>query len=135
MKQMAARSQAKGKGRPRFDISASQELAGEKAFARGSEYFQDGQVRILALEPDRVLAQVAGTDDYRTTLTGCGKTIGGECSCRAFEDRGFCKHMVAVALAANAARADGEKDGSGALGRIRAHLPQTGHSRGDGQCR
>ena len=33
---------------------------------------------------------------------GAARTIGGDCSCPAFEDRGFCKHMVATALAANA---------------------------------
>ncbi len=123
---MAAPSQAKGKAGLRFDVGALRDIAGEKVFERGSEYYEDGQVQILALEPDRVLAQVAGTDDYRTTLTGRGKTIDGECSCRAFEDWGFCKHMVAVALAANAAGADGEKDGIGALGRIRGHLKERG---------
>lgn len=123
---MGAPSQAKGKARLRFDVGALREIAGEKVFARGSEYYEDGRVQTLALEPDRVLAQVAGTDEYRTTLTGRGKTIDGECSCRAFEDWGFCKHMVAVALAANAAGADGETDGVGALGRIRAHLKEKG---------
>jgi uncharacterized Zn finger protein len=115
----------KGK-RSHFDVGALRKLAGEKAFKRGREYYQDGQVQILAVQPDRVLAQVAGTDDYRTTLTGRGKDIDGECSCRAFEDWGFCKHMVAVALAANAAGADGEKDGLGVLRRIRAHLRDKG---------
>lgn len=53
----------KRKAHARFDVSALQELAGEKVFARGSEYYQDGQVQILALEPERVLAQAAGTED------------------------------------------------------------------------
>ena len=48
-----------------------------------------------------MLAQVAGTEDYRTELTGRGEDFDGECSCPAFEDWGFCKHMVATALAAN----------------------------------
>lgn len=122
----AAASQVKGKAQPRFDIGALRDIVGDKVFERGKEYHEDGQVQILALEPDRVLAQVSGTDDYRTTLSGRGKTIDGECSCRAFEDWGFCKHMVAVALAANAAGADGETDGVGALGRIRAHLKEKG---------
>ena len=73
-----------------------------------------------------MLAQVAGSDDYRTVLTGSGNKIGGECSCPAFTDWGFCKHMVATALAANKALADGaddgEIDGVGTLGRIRSHL-------------
>lgn len=43
----------------------------------------------------------------------------GECSCPAFEDFGFCKHMVAVALAANQA---GPPEDGGTLERIRAYL-------------
>jgi uncharacterized Zn finger protein len=108
------------KDRPRFDVDALRELAGEKVFARGEVYHSDGQVQILSLEPARTLAQVAGTEDYRTVLTGRGREIGGECSCRAFVDWGFCKHMVATALAANAAGNDLE--GGGALPRIREHL-------------
>ncbi|HKX08723.1 MAG TPA: SWIM zinc finger family protein [Stellaceae bacterium] len=106
---------------PRFDIDAVRKLAGPKVFARGEEYFADGQVVILAIEPKRVLAQVAGTEDYRTELTGRGKRIDGSCSCRAFEDWGFCKHMVATALATNAEGEDQAGSG-GALTRIRDHL-------------
>ena len=111
----------KAKDRPRFDIDALRGLASEKVFARGKEYFSDDHVQILALEPGSVLAQVEGTEDYRTELTGRGKNIGGECSCPAFEDWGFCKHMVATALAANAA-GGAEAEGVGALARIRDHL-------------
>ena len=112
------------KDRSRFDTDALRGLAGDKVFARGEAYHRDGQVRLLAIEARRVLAQVAGTDDYRTVLTGRGKRIDGECSCPAFEDWGFCKHMVAVALAANAAGGDGDADG--ALARIRDHLKKKG---------
>ena len=114
------------KDRPRFDIGRLRELAGEKAFARGEAYCHRGQVQILALDPGRVLAQVAGTEDYRTELTGRGKKIDGACSCPAFEDRGFCKHMVAVALTANAAGSDADAEGAGALSRIRDHLKEKG---------
>jgi SWIM zinc finger len=106
----------------RFDIGALRALAGEKVFARGAEYYRDGLVEILALEPGRVLAQVSGNEDYRTVVTGRGTQIGGECSCPAIEDWGFCKHIVAVALAANAMGGDVEEEGVGALSRIRDHL-------------
>ena len=115
----------KAKNRPRFDVDVLHELAGAKVFARGEAYYRGGQVEILVIEPGRVLAQVAGTEDYRTELTGHGEDFDGECSCPAFEDWGFCKHMVATALAANDLRADGAND-LGALARIREHLKQKG---------
>ena len=111
----------KTKTAPRFDLDALRSVAGETVFARGQDYHRKGQVTILSIEQNRVLARVSGTEDYRTVLTGRGKKIGGECSCPAFEDWGFCKHMVATALAAN----DGGEtaaDDAGALSRIRRHL-------------
>src|SRR5712692_5868790 len=60
----------------------------------------------------------------RAELTGRGKEIGGECSCPVFEDWGFCKHMVATALAANAAGSDAQVVGASALARIRDHLKE-----------
>ncbi|QQS12999.1 MAG: SWIM zinc finger family protein [Rhodospirillales bacterium] len=114
----------RSKGKPRFDVAALRRFAGDKVFARGEAYVERGQVEILAIEPGRVLAVVAGGEDYRTEVTGRGAGIGGECSCPAFE-RGFCKHMVAVALAANAAGGDAGATVD-ALPRIRAHLKAKG---------
>ena len=106
---------------PRFDIAALKRLAGG-AFVRGQAYHRDGRVEILVIEPRRVLAQVAGTEDYRVNLLGKGETIKGECTCPAFDEYGFCKHMVAAALAANESDHGREAGGAGALARIRAHL-------------
>lgn len=113
---------------PRFDIDALRRLAGDKAFARGQAYHQAGQVELLSLDPGRVLARVSGSEDYRSVLTGGGSDIDGECSCLAFEDWGFCKHMVAAALTANdAALCGSEAEGGGsALERIRGHLRSKG---------
>jgi hypothetical protein len=116
----------KAASRTRFDIAALRARAGAKVFARGEEYHREGQVELLSVERDRVLAQVAGSEDYRTVLEGRGKDIGGECSCPAYGDWGFCKHMVATALAANAAADDGQAGAPTALERIRAHLKQKG---------
>ncbi len=96
--------------KPRFSIDAIRQRAGDKVFARGEAYFQDGQVEILDVTPARVLARVSGNEDYRTILTGKGTAFGGECSCPAYEQSGFCKHMVAVALAA--IHAAPQRDGS-----------------------
>jgi len=116
----------KTKRQSRFDLRALRELAGERSFAHGADYHRNGRVQIIAFEARSVLAQVAGTDDYRTELRGRGKTIDGECSCPAFEDRGFCKHMVAAALAANAADGDAAAEGVGVLARIKDHLKVKG---------
>jgi hypothetical protein len=112
----------KAKGRTRFDLDTVRALAGGKVFVRGEDYYRDGSVEILTLSPERVVAQVAGTEDYRTVLTGRGTEIDGECSCPAFEDWGFCKHMVATALAANAAGDGAEAEAAGALSRMRQYL-------------
>lgn len=104
----------------RFDPAALRKRGGEKVYERGSAYHRRGLVRLMALGDERVLAKVEGTEDYRTIVTGAGARISGECSCPAFEDAGFCKHMVAVALAANEAKPSGALDDP--LPRIREHL-------------
>lgn len=111
---------------PRFDIDALRKLAGAQAFARGNDYFAGGQVQLLAVELKRVLATVSGTEDYSVELTGRGEAMEGECSCPAFENSGFCKHMVAAALAANEAVGYAEADGGGSLSRIRDYLKAKG---------
>jgi uncharacterized Zn finger protein len=108
------------KARMRFDVATLRDIAGEKVFARGETYHRDGQVVLLSVERERIVGQVAGTEDYRTEILGRGKRIDGECTCPAYEDWGFCKHMVALALAANEAGPDA--DGTGALAHIRDHL-------------
>jgi len=110
---------------PRFDLDVLRQSVGEKVFARGVAYHRDGQVEILLVDPNRVLAQVAGSEDYRVEITGHGKTYGGGCSCRAFADWGYCKHLVATAIAANDLP-PGATDRAGALGRIRDHLTKQG---------
>lgn len=111
---------------PRFDLHALRQLAGERVFARGEAYFRDGLVGGLDLGPEGVVARVAGTETYDTVVSGRGTAIGGHCSCPAYARDGFCKHMVAVALAANgesSSRAAGGDDPSAA---IREHLKAKG---------
>lgn len=103
----------------RFDIGAVKAFVGDKAFARGEAYWRDGLVTIIDMNAARVRAQVSGTETYRTTVTGKGADIGGDCSCPAFTDFGPCKHIAATALAVNDG---GVTSGGGALTRIRAHL-------------
>jgi uncharacterized Zn finger protein len=86
---------------PRFDVATLREFSGEKVFVRGVAYHEDGQVEIVSIDNARVVARVIGSEVYRSQLDGTGKKFSGECSCPAFSDWGFCKHLVATALAAN----------------------------------
>ncbi len=111
---------------PRFDVATLREFAGEKVFARGIEYHKDGQVEIISIEPARVLAKVIGSEIYRSELKGAGKKFSGECSCPAFSDWGFCKHLVATALAANALGPDAVEQAANRFAQIRDHLRAKG---------
>lgn len=104
---------------PRFDIDAIRRKAGDDVFARGQAYFTEGRVSIVDIGPDRVRARVSGNETHRTILTGRSEASGGECSCPVFNDHGFCKHLVATALAA--AGVEPQDDG-GPVARIRTRL-------------
>lgn len=102
----------------RVDIGALEALAGSRVFSRGQAYFREGRVQILSIDTARVKARVAGSQDYRVELTSRGATVGGTCTCPAFEDQVVCKHMVATALVAH--EADPEE--ATGLTRIREYL-------------
>jgi uncharacterized Zn finger protein len=98
----------KSRGRLLFDVVKLRELAGEKAFARGQGYADHGHIALLSVNDDGVLAAAFGTGDYTVWLKRSGPGISGHCSCPAYEDAGFCKHMVATALVANEAGPQGD---------------------------
>lgn len=110
----------------RFDVATLRELAGEKVFARGIEYNEEGQVEIVSIDRSRALARVIGSEIYRCELRGTGNAISGSCSCPAFSDWGFCKHLVATALAANDLGPEAVKQAAGRLSKIRDHLRSKG---------
>lgn len=91
----------KSVGAPLFDEAKLCELAGDKAFARGQGYVDHGHVALVSVNEGGVLAAAFGTSDYTVWLNRSGPEISGRCSCPAYEDSGFCKHMVATALVAN----------------------------------
>lgn len=113
-------------GLHRFDVDALRDVAGEKVFARGVAYHADERVEIVALDRTRVLARVIGSEIYRCDLVGTGKNFSGECSCRAFSDWGFCKHLVATALVANSLGLGAQEQISGRFAQIREHLRAKG---------
>jgi uncharacterized Zn finger protein len=111
---------------PRFDVATLREFAGEKVFARGVEYHEDGQVEIISIDSARVLARVIGSEVYRSQLEGTGRKFSGECSCPAFSDWGFCKHLVATALATNDLGPGALVQAANRLTKIRDHLRAKG---------
>jgi hypothetical protein len=113
-------------GSHRFDVAALRDIAGEKVFARGIAYQEDGHVEIVTFDRARVLARVAGSEVYRCELAGAGKKFSGECSCPAFSDWGFCKHLVATGLAANCLGSGALEEASSRFAKIREHLRAKG---------
>jgi len=110
----------------RFDLETLRDMAGDKVFARGQAYHDEGRVEIAAMDRTRVAARVIGSEIYRTELKGAGKRFSGACSCPAFSDHGFCKHMVATALAANHVAPDELKKIGSRFARIRDYLRAQG---------
>jgi uncharacterized Zn finger protein len=95
-------------------------LAGKAALARGLGYHREGRVALMSASAGRAQASVRGTETYRVDLRLGREGLTGTCECRAFEDSGFCKHMVAVALAASEAGA------ADRIGPLREHLVAQG---------
>jgi len=104
----------------RFDRDALLEMAGRQSFDRGCVYADDDRVHVLEVSDLCVIAQVTGTRTYLATLTGRCVQFQGHCTCPAFDDSGFCKHLVAAALAVNRRPPDGREELP--LERIRRHL-------------
>jgi len=75
------------------------ELAGERAFERGEDYFSDEHVIGLKENNGAITAGVRGTYYYRVTLRAEEEELTGECNCPVGRDNVFCKHCVAVGLA------------------------------------
>jgi hypothetical protein len=110
----------------KFDVAALREAAGGKVFARGAEYCQDRQVEIVSIDKTHVVASVSGSQVYRCELDGTGKSFSGECSCPAFSDWGFCKHLVATALAVNEMGPQAIDQVATRLEKVREHLRAKG---------
>ena len=73
-------------------------LAGDRWFARGRVYQQEGRVTSLTSSGDSLSARVVGTQTYRVRLSCKNSRISYACSCPVGDDGNFCKHCVAVGL-------------------------------------
>src|SRR6266511_1616640 len=79
--------------------STLEELAGERAFDRGVDYFEEGRVAGLKEQDGVITARVRGTYEYRVKLWADEDELTFDCNCPVGQDRIFCKHCVAVGLA------------------------------------
>jgi uncharacterized Zn finger protein len=85
----------------RFDIDSLMDRLGDKRARRAQNYFNNGWVRVIAIEDGRALAIVTGETGklYNTEVRDDGE---GECTCPDFPLERTCKHIGATALAADA---------------------------------
>jgi len=74
-------------------------LAGEAAYQRGLNYYNEGRVTQLNINDTRISGMVEGDRQYRVTLNHTAKIFDGSCDCPASDNFDFCKHCVAVGLA------------------------------------
>lgn len=83
----------------RFTAVDLRRLAGDAVFKRGEAYVRESAVRLIEVTPERVEAEVTGSELYDTTLSvGADGEVSAECSCPHGEEGNFCKHAVAVGL-------------------------------------
>ena len=75
------------------------ELAGERSFERGEDYFEDERVRSLVEFEGMLAGSVEGTEDYRVKLVVGSSGLSFSCECPYADEGNFCKHCVAVGLA------------------------------------
>jgi uncharacterized Zn finger protein len=100
-------------------------LAGERSFARGAAYFENGAVTDFVQTSDAIKARVLGSDEYRVVLRPEGRSLEWSCTCPLGEEGEFCKHAVAAGLAWLERREAGDAPsatGGDELDRTRSYL-------------
>lgn len=81
---------------PAFTKADIKRVAGDRSFARGSEYLDS--VDQLEIGSAEITARVLGNSEYRVSLAFGDEGLTGHCTCPYGRDGFFCKHCVAVAL-------------------------------------
>jgi uncharacterized Zn finger protein len=98
------------------------QAAGTRSFERGAGYL--GRVRGLAVsEATQVSATVRGTHDYDTCVLAGEGGLTGLCSCPQGQAGSFCKHCVAVGLAALGSAAGAASDAAALASRRARQAP------------
>jgi uncharacterized Zn finger protein len=82
---------------PAFTEADIKRAAGDRSFARGSEYLD--AVENLEIGGAEITASVYGNSEYRVSLAFGDEGLTGDCTCPYGREGFFCKHCVAVGLA------------------------------------
>ncbi len=84
-----------------LDLDVIRQMAGARSFQRGREYAGAGLVGRIQHVAGGVRATVRGSDDYAVELTsGAEGGLAHRCSCPMGASGAFCKHCVALGIAA-----------------------------------
>lgn len=94
-----------------------------RSYERGEEYYHAGAVSSLVQYGDRINAVVNGNRAYKANIRFAGTSLSFDCTCPA---GGFCKHLIAAALAWN----NGEAEMLGSLDDITAPAGKLSAARG-----
>jgi uncharacterized Zn finger protein len=81
---------------PAFTKADIKHAAGDRSFARGSEYLDS--VDELEIGSAEIIARVHGNGEYRVSLALGDEGLIGDCTCPYGREGFFCKHCVAVGL-------------------------------------
>jgi uncharacterized Zn finger protein len=101
----------------RFDPDAVRARLDPNRIRRGEFYFANGQIELLALVGERALAVATGETGNRYAVE-VGADGHGRCDCPDFPVERVCKHMLAVALAADDLSGEAARRLSGRMGRL-----------------
>lgn len=82
---------------PSFNEFTIRDMATEKSYYRGEDYFESGAVRNLELRGDEYRAYVYGARRYTVEISEEDGELHTSCTCP-YDWGGVCKHIVAVML-------------------------------------
>ena len=84
-----------------MDLGNWRDFFSSKIYKRGERYYEEGDVSNLKCTEKQITADVYGSDIYEVTIDlDDGRVEEMDCTCPYAEKGEYCKHMVAVLLAA-----------------------------------
>jgi uncharacterized Zn finger protein len=81
-----------------LDATDLLDLAGDRSYARGVAYADDGRVAVREISAQKVNASVRGSEAYRVELAATQGRLVWSCNCPVGLNGDCCKHVVATAV-------------------------------------